>query len=138
MWYMYQLVQNDRSHRTMKTTFAAERLIPAPAHVIYNCIADYRQHHRPGGFLPPAFSHLEIHSGGVGAGTDVSWVLDAGGRQRTIRATVSEPEPGRTLVETSPGLETTFHVEPAPGGSVVSFSTVPLRASSTRVRPFSA
>ena len=108
----------------MKTTFAAERLIPAPAHVIYNCIADYRQHHRPGGFLPPAFSHLEIHSGGVGAGTDVSWVLDAGGRQRTIRATVSEPEPGRTLVETSPGLETTFHVEPAPGGSVVSFSTV--------------
>ena len=108
----------------MKTTFAAERLIAVPADVLYHCIADYREHHRPGGFLPPAFSDLEIHRGGVGAGTDVSWVLETAGRRRTIRATVSEPEPGRVLVETSPGIETTFSVEPTPAGTLVRFTTV--------------
>jgi len=108
----------------MKTTFSAERLIAAPADVIYHVIADYREHHRPDGFLPAAFSDLTIHHGGVGAGTDVSWVLDAGGRKRSIRAVVSEPGPGRTLVETSPGIETTFSIEPAVAGSRVRFTTV--------------
>ena len=108
----------------MKTTFSAERLIAAPADVIYHVIANYRDHHRPDGFLPDAFSDLTIHRGGVGAGTDVSWVLEAGGRKRTIRALVSEPEPGRTLVETSPGIETTFTIEPAAAGSRVRFTTV--------------
>jgi len=108
----------------MKTTFSAERLIAAPADLLYHLIANYRDHHRPSGFLPAAFSGLTIHSGGVGAGTDVSWVLEAGGRRRTIRALVTEPEPGRTLVETSPGIETTFNVEPAPNGSLVRFTTV--------------
>jgi len=36
----------------MKTTISAERLIEAPPDVIYHCIADYREHHRPDGFLP--------------------------------------------------------------------------------------
>ena len=40
----------------MKTRFGAERRIDAPAAVVYHCLADYREHHRPGGFLPPAFS----------------------------------------------------------------------------------
>src|SRR5262245_58579944 len=108
----------------MKTTLSAERRIAAPSDVIYRCIADYREHHRPGGFLPSEFSDLEIHRGGVGAGTEVSWILDVGGRRRSIRATITEPEPGRTLVETSPGIVTTFHVEPMPGGSLVRFTTV--------------
>ena len=108
----------------MKTTYSAERLIAAPAATIYESIANYRDHHRPGGFLPPQFSDLVVHEGGVGAGTDVSWVLDLGGRRRSIRAAISEPEPGRTLVQTSPGIETTFSVEPAPGGTLVRFTTV--------------
>jgi hypothetical protein len=44
----------------MKARFAAERCIDAPAAVVYQCLADYREHHRPGGFLPPAFEQLEI------------------------------------------------------------------------------
>jgi hypothetical protein len=108
----------------MKTTYSAERLIAAPAATIYESIANYRDHHRPGGFLPPQFSDLVVHGGGVGAGTDVSWVLDLGGRRRAIRATISEPEPGRRLVETSPGIETTFSVEPTPRGTRVRFTTV--------------
>ncbi len=47
----------------MKTRFAAERHVDAPADVVYHCIADYREHHQPGGFLPPAFSNFELHEG---------------------------------------------------------------------------
>ena len=108
----------------MKTIVSAERLIAAPAEVIYHCIADYRAHHRPEGFLPPAFSDFEITRGGVGAGTELRYVAAAGGRRQTISATVSEPEPGRTLVETGSGIETTFTVEPSGGGARVRFDTV--------------
>src|SRR5690349_9676946 len=67
MWYMYRLVQGVFC--AMKTRFSAERVIDAPADVVYRCLADYTHHHRPGGFLPPAFSNQEVLSGGVGDGT---------------------------------------------------------------------
>lgn len=108
----------------MRAHYSAQRLMNAPASVVYHCIADYRHHHRPDGFLPAAFSDLEVSRGGVGAGTEVRWVVDAGGRRRTIAATVSEPAPGRQLVETAPGVETTFTVEEQDGGTLVRFDTV--------------
>jgi Polyketide cyclase / dehydrase and lipid transport len=108
----------------MKTRISAERLMNAPAELVYQCIADYRHHHRPGGFLPPAFSDLEIARGGVGAGSELSWVVTAGGRPRTVVATISEPEPGRTLVESGVDVETTFTVEPTAAGTRVRFDTV--------------
>jgi hypothetical protein len=108
----------------MQTTYTAERWMDAPADVIYRCLADYRQHHRPGGFLPDAFSDLEVLEGGVGAGSRVRWDVTTGGRRRTITATISEPQPGQTLVETADGLVTTFTVEPGPGGALVRFRTV--------------
>ena len=107
----------------MQTRFSAQRLIDAPADVLYHCIADYVEHHRPDGFLPPAFSDLEILRGGVGAGTEVRWVINAGGRRRTVTATVTEPVPGRRLVETGSGIETTFMVEPTIRGTWVRFDT---------------
>lgn len=107
----------------MKANVSAERLMHVPPDVIYHCIADYREHHRPDGFLPPAFSELEIDRGGVGAGTELRWVVTAGGRRRAITATVSEPEPGRTLVETGSGVETVFSVEPTRDGARVRFDT---------------
>jgi len=108
----------------MQTTFGAERLIDAPAEVIYHLIADYRVHHRPEGFLPPAFSDQEILRGGVGEGTELRYTLTAGNRPRVVTSVISEPEPGRRLVETAPGIETTVIVEPAAGGSRVRFDTV--------------
>jgi len=42
----------------MKTNISAEPLIGAPPDVIYHCIADYREHHRPDGFLPPVFTEV--------------------------------------------------------------------------------
>jgi hypothetical protein len=108
----------------MKTTVTAERVMDAPAEVIYHCIADYREHHRPDGFLPPAFTNFEIRRGGVGAGTELRWDVEAGGRTRTIEATISEPRPGRTLVETGADVVTTFTVEPEGSGARVRFDTI--------------
>jgi Polyketide cyclase / dehydrase and lipid transport len=108
----------------MRTKFGAERLIDAPAEVIYHLIADYRVHHRPEGFLPPAFSDQEILRGGVGAGTELRYTLTAGGRPRVVTSQITEPEPGRRLVETAPAIETTFTVEPGDGGTLVRFDTV--------------
>ena len=105
----------------------------AQADVIYHCIADYREHHRPEGFLPPAFCDFEIDRGGIGAGTELHWVVDAGGRRRTVTATISEPVPGRTLVETGPGIQTTFTVEPMDRGARVRFDTVIDEAGLPRV-----
>lgn len=107
----------------MKTFISAQRVVDAPSDVVYHCIADYRHHHRPSGFLPPAFSNLEIARGGIGAGTEVSWLMKLAGRTRRAEAVISEPEPGRVLVETGPTVVTTFTVEPAERGSMVRFDT---------------
>ena len=98
----------------MQTRTSAERVIEAPAEVVYHLISDYAEHHRAGpeGFLPPAFTDLVVERGGVGAGTAIRFTSVLGGRPQTVSATISEPQPGRVLVESSPGLETTFTVEP--------------------------
>jgi hypothetical protein len=54
------------------THISAERVIDAPAPVVYHCIADYNEHHRPGGFLPPAFSEMRVDQAAVGAMGEVS------------------------------------------------------------------
>jgi hypothetical protein len=63
--------------------FSVARVVDAPAEVVYRCLADYRAHHRPGGFLPPAFTDLQVLRGGVGAGTVFRFTLRAAGRTRT-------------------------------------------------------
>jgi hypothetical protein len=108
----------------MKTTLFAERVVDAPAHIVYRCLADYTHHHRPGGFLPPAFSNQEILHGGVGAGTVIRLSISLAGRTNTMTAHISEPEPGRVLVETSQGVQTTFTVDPEANRSRVRFDTV--------------
>jgi hypothetical protein len=108
----------------MKTRLAAERRIDAPAAMIYHCLADYRDHHRPSGFLPRAFDQLDISKGGIGAGTEYRLVMTVGGRRRVINTSVSEPVPGQTLVETGSGIQTTFTVEPTDDGAHVRFETV--------------
>lgn len=90
----------------------AERLVGAPAEHTYRCIADYRTHHPR--FLPPAFSDFQVEQGGVGAGTVHRFQLNAGGRTRTYRMRVEEPQPGRVLTESDTGssLVTTWTVTP--------------------------
>jgi hypothetical protein len=95
-----------------RTDLSAERHIDAPADVVYRCIADYERHHRPGGFLPPAFSDFQIERGGVGAGTIMSFTVTLAGRSRRMTHEVSEPEPGRVLVEGGSRERTRFIVDP--------------------------
>jgi len=94
--------------------FAAERLIDAPASIVYHCLADYQAHHRhqPEGFLPSAFTRLDVLEGGVGAGTVIRFTTRVGGSSATRTQTVSEPEPGRVLVESGDGEGSTFTVQP--------------------------
>ena len=102
----------------------AERSIDAPADVVYQCIANYQEHHRPEGFLPPSFSDFRVERGGVGAGTVISFKMKLGGQTRGMTASVSEPAPGRVLMETGKGVTTTFTVEPEGGRCRVRFDTL--------------
>jgi len=105
-----------------KVEASAERTIDAPADAVYGYLADMNQHPR---FLPPAFSDFQVEEGGVGAGTVTSFMITAGGRKRAYRMRVTEPAPGRTLVESdaNSSLVTTFNVEPQDGKSLVRIST---------------
>jgi hypothetical protein len=106
--------------------YSAERLVDAPADVVYHCIADYERHHRPGEFLPPGFTDMEIEQGGVGNGTVVHFTVTAMGQSQRHHARVTEPEPGRVLLESEDhnGLSTRFTVEPQGQQSRVRFDTV--------------
>jgi hypothetical protein len=110
----------------------AERVIDAPATVVYRCLADYRQHHP--NILPDAFSDFTVEQGGVGAGTVIGYTLTIAGRPRPGRAVITEPEPGRVLVETDEGAGTvtTFTVESNGDQSLVRIETVVPAASGLR------
>jgi hypothetical protein len=96
--------------------------VGAPAELTYGLIADDAHHQQ---FLPEAFSNFKVLSGGVGAGTVHSFDITAGGRVRSYVMDVSEPEPGRVLVEKDRGssLVTTFTVTPDGAGCRVRITT---------------
>ena len=100
-----------------------EQVINAPASTVYTCIADCREHHPR--FLPPAFSNFRVEEGGIGAGTVISYKLKAGGRTRTVRALLAEPEPGKVLTEsdTLSSIVTTFTVTPRGDRALVHIAT---------------
>jgi hypothetical protein len=104
---------------------SAERVLAAPADIVYHCIADYVRHHNPSGFLPPAFSEFAVEQGGVGAGTAIRFTVAAGGQRQQHRAVVSEPQPGQVLVESEQqnALTTTFVVQPHGQHARVRFET---------------
>ena len=91
--------------------------IAAPSHVVYDIIADYREGHPR--ILPPEyFGRLDVEAGGRGAGTKIRFEMKAFGRTSVSTATVTEPDPGRELLETlETGIRTTFRVERLPGDS---------------------
>jgi hypothetical protein len=95
----------------------AAAIIPAPPETVYGIIADYRDGH-PHILPEPYFSNLEVEQGGIGAGTIMTFKIRIFGVEHAARQIVSEPEPGRVLVEKSmkDDLVTTFTVTPANGG----------------------
>ncbi|MCG8351665.1 MAG: SRPBCC family protein [Chloroflexales bacterium] len=95
---------------------AATTRIPAPAQQVYAIIADYHDGHSH--ILPkPPFVSMAVEQGGVGAGTVVTFQMRLLGRLQSFRAHISEPEPGRVLIEANESGEvTTFIVEPQDNG----------------------
>ena len=89
----------------------AKTYINAAPERVYAIIADYRNGHPH--ILPRHFSGLTVEQGGTGAGTIIRFQMRVFGRTQTFRAAVTEPEPGRVLVETdldSNGAISTFTV----------------------------
>jgi hypothetical protein len=84
---------------------------------VYAVIRDYNVHHPA--ILPKEFSRLKVLKGGVGAGTHFEFDATIAGKTQTSRMRVTEPEPGRVLVETDAtgNVETRFIVEPLDGGT---------------------
>ena len=64
---------------------------------VYDTIANYRTGHPR--ILPNQFSGLIVEQGGVGAGTVISFKVRLLGRSEIYRAVITEPEPGRVLIE---------------------------------------
>jgi len=93
---------------------SSSRKIGARPARVYAAIADYRQHHAH--IVPPdIFPRLDVIEGGVGAGTRTRVEMRILGTTRVFEQIVTEPEPGRVLVESNQdgsGM-TTFTVEPA-------------------------
>lgn len=98
----------------MKTQIAsASKTIQAPADVLYSIIADFRNHH-PHILPKPYFQGLEVETGGFGAGTITRFQMKLLGQTQAFRTLITEPEPGRVLVETDlgSGAVTTFDLSP--------------------------
>jgi len=113
-------------------TVTASARVDAPPERIYGIIRDY--HHGHPSILPKQFRNMRVEAGGVGAGTRIRFDVTVLGQTQHFLAEVSEPEPGRVLVEKNlePHDSTTrFIVAPENGGrgATVTFETVmPARA----------
>ncbi|MBA3534987.1 MAG: SRPBCC family protein [Ardenticatenales bacterium] len=93
------------------TQITASATINAPAEKVYGILADYREGH-PRILPTPYFQGLQVEQGGVGAGTVIRFQMKVMGSTRQFRAAITEPEPGKVLVETDldTGGVTTFTV----------------------------
>jgi hypothetical protein len=92
---------------------AASRIIDAPPQQLYDVLADYRRGH-PRILPQPEFGALTVVEGGHGQGTIFELEMRLLGMRRSLRGIVSEPDPGRQLVEryTDSPTVTSFTVEP--------------------------
>jgi len=97
---------------------AATAALSVPPQVAYGILIDYREGH-PSILPRPHFGELSVESGGTGAGTVFRVQTRQATGMRTIRMRVTEPQPGRVLVESDldSDLVTTFTVDPVDGGN---------------------
>src|SRR5690348_12868099 len=76
----------------------AEAVLDASSEDVYATIADYHRGH-PNILPKESFYDLQVEQGGYGAGTIIRFKMKALGVEQTFHHRVSEPEPGRVLVE---------------------------------------
>jgi hypothetical protein len=95
----------------------ASKVIDASPEAVYAVFSDYEVAHKA--ILPkPYFAEMVVLAGGQGAGTVVDVHMDVFGSKKTYHLTVTEPKPGRLLVETDykTGERTHFIMEPLSDG----------------------
>jgi hypothetical protein len=91
--------------------------INASPDLIYAILSDYREGHVA--ILPKKyFTGITVLEGGQGAGTIIDVRMQVMGVEQELQLEVSEPEPGRVLVERdqAAGILTTFTVDPMEDG----------------------
>lgn len=120
-------------HRSdSKHVITASAPIPARPERVYSIIANYHEGHPR--IVPKQFSGMVVEQGGIGAGTIIRFQMSVFGKKQTYRAAITEPDPGRVLVETdldANGAVTTFTVAhgAAPADCHVTISTeLPVRS----------
>lgn len=107
----------------MSKTFnvTVSRDINASASALYAIVSDYKEGH-PSILPKPYFTELTVEKGGIGAGTIIRAKMLVMGREFAFRQLITEPEPGRVLVEANDD-----------GGAVTRFIFEPISATQTRV-----
>lgn len=94
-------------------------VIDASPQAVYEILADYESAKGHRAILPAKyFGEMIVEEGGRGAGTVIQVETKALGVSRTLQMEVSEPDPGRVLVERTldGSTVTSFIVEPLDGG----------------------
>jgi hypothetical protein len=101
------------SHQADSYVVTVSARLAAPSERVYSVIADYHRGHPR--ILPKQFTGLTVEKGGVGEGTVIRVSMRVFGRRFEFRGFVTEPEPGRVLVERNVGENesvTSFTVDP--------------------------
>src|SRR5262249_15762444 len=111
-----------RNTRVPAYKASSSAIIPGSARAVYDIVADYRNGH-PYILPKPYFLGLQVEQGGYGAGTIINFQMRVGGQTQSCRAEVSEPQPGRVLVEKNLGTN----------GAASTFAVVPVRDDSAQV-----
>lgn len=97
----------------------ASAILAASPEKVYRSIADYQNGH-PHIVPPETFSDLHVEQGGYGDGTVITFKVTVLGTVQSFRQRISEPEPGRVLVEQDidsvRNAITTFTVDPVENG----------------------
>jgi hypothetical protein len=95
----------------------ASAVIDARPEELYAVVSDYRVGH-PAILPKPYFTELTVEKGGQGAGTVIRTRMKVFGREYAFHQAVTEPEPGRVLVETDmdTGQFSSFTFEPLNAG----------------------
>jgi hypothetical protein len=92
--------------------------IDAPPGKVFSVISNYHTGH-PAILPKQYFEELTVTKGGQGDGTEITFKMNVLGTERRFAQVVTEPEPGRVIVETERdgSVVTRFTVDPVDGGA---------------------
>lgn len=111
------LIFTEKEIEMSKYYVEASEIIEAPPEHVYAVISDYHEGHPS--ILPSRyFTELTVEEGGQGEGTIITVHMNVFGTKALYHMSVTEPEPGRVLVEEDniAGVTTTFTVDPINSG----------------------